>query len=159
MSFEVECSICYRPYNAGRRCPRKLRCLHTFCESCLSTLAALGAGGEQPSIACPLCRQCTPLQTEGALMQELRVDEDVLGRMVAAGVCEDSDCEDGDLDSDSGKTCKVEPRSRRGKLWKFLKHFCGRLTGTSGHSSHPSGTSRMTDEDLKDLALMSCYMI
>uniref|UniRef100_A0A8C9WC63 Si:ch73-335l21.4 n=1 Tax=Scleropages formosus TaxID=113540 RepID=A0A8C9WC63_SCLFO len=128
MRSELECSVCYRTYNVGPRCPRELHCRHTFCESCLSTLAARGDGTRrQLSIACPLCRHRTPLPAGGAVRQALRVDEDVLSQMVAAGLLEgtpreDSDSEDGD--------------------------------GGDGKTAH-----RMTDQDLKDLALMSCYMM
>ncbi|KAL6089715.1 hypothetical protein STEG23_029707 [Scotinomys teguina] len=74
---DYECKICYNYFDADRRAPKLLACLHTFCQECLSQLqlraaAASGAGPEraprlppwhcQPgAIACPVCRHRTPL--------------------------------------------------------------------------------------------------
>ncbi|KAI3375761.1 hypothetical protein L3Q82_004057 [Scortum barcoo] len=100
MYSELECGICYRNYNAGRRCPRELRCKHSFCESCLLALsraltpgeARQGAGGR--SIACPLCRHRTDISGEGKVRAELRVDEGVLERLMSAGVLDNEDPEE-----------------------------------------------------------------
>lgn len=75
---ERECRICYNHFDLGRRAPKLLECLHTFCQECLTQLhlrAALAAqsqrrgaaaegGGGHPHdavITCPLCRHCTAL--------------------------------------------------------------------------------------------------
>ncbi|XP_058521051.1 RING finger protein 223 [Ochotona princeps] len=73
---DYECKICYNYFDADRRAPKLLACLHTFCQECLSQLqlraAAASAGPErQPrpppwhgppgAIACPVCRHRTPL--------------------------------------------------------------------------------------------------
>lgn len=93
MYSELECGVCYRTYNAGRRCPRELQCKHSFCESCLLALSRpLGADegrlGADRSIVCPLCRHVTSMSEEGSvdLRVKLRVDEFVLERLIAAGV-------------------------------------------------------------------------
>lgn len=91
MYSDLECGVCYRTYNAGRRCPRELRCKHSFCESCLLALSRpLGADegrlGADRSIVCPLCRHATSISEEGRVRVELRVDECVLERLLAAGV-------------------------------------------------------------------------
>lgn len=91
MYSQFECGICYRTYNAGRRCPRELQCKHSFCESCLlALLRPLGPEGghlgADMSIACPLCRHETSVSGAGKVRAELRVDESVLDQLLAAGV-------------------------------------------------------------------------
>ncbi|XP_067596536.1 RING finger protein 228 [Pseudorca crassidens] len=74
---DYECKICYNYFDADRRAPKLLACLHTFCQECLSRLqlraaAAAAAAPERPlrpppwhgppsAIACPVCRHRTPL--------------------------------------------------------------------------------------------------
>ncbi|KAM6178407.1 RING finger protein 228 [Rhynchocyon petersi] len=73
---DYECKICYNYFDADRRAPKLLACLHTFCQECLSQLqlraAAAAAAAERPprpppwhgppgAIACPVCRHRTPL--------------------------------------------------------------------------------------------------
>ncbi|KAG5852044.1 E3 ubiquitin-protein ligase-like [Anguilla rostrata] len=172
MCSELECGICYRMYNTGRRSPRELSCGHTFCERCLVTLCrpstpqAIARPGDV-AIVCPLCRCCSTVSgTEGVRMA-LRLDESVLGRILAAGVLDRGSAEDTeseDEDNDAEKNGRVQgstapPRTRKGKLWRSMKRFCGRLTGNSNQDSRRGGSEYMTDGDIKDLALMSCYMM
>ncbi|XP_047576051.1 RING finger protein 223 [Lutra lutra] len=76
---DYECKICYNYFDADRRAPKLLACLHTFCQECLSQLqlraaaaASASAASERPlrpppwhgppgAIACPVCRHRTPL--------------------------------------------------------------------------------------------------
>lgn len=75
---DYECKICYNYFDADRRAPKLLACLHTFCQECLSQLqlraaaASASAAPERPlrpppwhgppgAIACPVCRHRTPL--------------------------------------------------------------------------------------------------
>lgn len=77
---DYECKICYNYFDADRRAPKLLACLHTFCQECLSQLqlraaAAAAASSAAPeraprpppwhgppgAIACPVCRHRTPL--------------------------------------------------------------------------------------------------
>nr|XP_055201674.1 RING finger protein 223 [Nyctereutes procyonoides] len=82
---DYECKICYNYFDADRRAPKLLACLHTFCQECLRQLqlraapappappaAAAAAAPERPprppprlgppgAIACPVCRHRTPL--------------------------------------------------------------------------------------------------
>uniref|UniRef100_H3A9Z0 Ring finger protein 228 n=2 Tax=Latimeria chalumnae TaxID=7897 RepID=H3A9Z0_LATCH len=54
---EYECKICYNYFDLGRRAPKILECLHTFCEECLTTLHLRE---DRPwRIACPICRHRT----------------------------------------------------------------------------------------------------
>ncbi|KAM8804888.1 RING finger protein 228 [Eudromia elegans] len=70
---DYECKICYNYFDEGRRAPKLLECLHTFCQECLSQLhlraaqhppggpgSAAGAAAAA-SLACPLCRHRTAL--------------------------------------------------------------------------------------------------
>ncbi|XP_049624118.1 LOW QUALITY PROTEIN: RING finger protein 223 [Suncus etruscus] len=79
---DYECKICYNYFDADRRAPKLLACLHTFCQECLSQLqlraaaaaaaAAVASSTERAlrpapwhgppgAIACPVCRHRTPL--------------------------------------------------------------------------------------------------
>ena len=109
MYSDLECGICFRTYNAGRRCPRELRCKHSFCESCLLAISRPRApDGKRPgadrSIACPLCRQTTSISGAGRVKAELRVDEWLLERALAAGVLDrDEEDEPGEGDGRGGE--------------------------------------------------------
>ncbi|CAL8242024.1 unnamed protein product [Merluccius merluccius] len=135
-SGELECGICYEPYNAAQRCPRELHCKHSFCESCLAALRL------DDVIACPLCRQITHVPGVARVRAALRVDECVLERMVSAGVLLDQDstaddgadhsegsrdempdvsCLDGSSDSSSG--------SRDGRFRQSWKNMWRKILG------------------------------
>ncbi|XP_042534877.1 RING finger protein 225-like [Dipodomys spectabilis] len=72
---DYECKICYNYFDADRRAPKLLACLHTFCQECLTQLQLRAAAGAAPeraprpppwhgppgAIACPVCRHRTPL--------------------------------------------------------------------------------------------------
>lgn len=98
MYSELECGVCYRAYNAGRRCPRELRCKHSFCESCLRSLSRPpgpdeARPGADRSIVCPLCRHTTSIPEDGKIRAELRVDECVLERLLAVGMLDEDEDE------------------------------------------------------------------
>ncbi|KAG7243432.1 hypothetical protein INR49_011889 [Caranx melampygus] len=100
MYSDLECGICYRTYNCGRRCPRELHCRHSFCESCLLAMSRAPAAAPEPqpgadrSIVCPLCRQTTSISGERQVRAELRVDESALERLLVAGVLDQDEEED-----------------------------------------------------------------
>ncbi|XP_053199413.1 E3 ubiquitin-protein ligase-like [Scomber japonicus] len=177
MYSELECGICYRTYNAGRRCPRELHCKHSFCESCLLALSR-PHGPEEARleadrlIICPLCRHTTSIPGEGKMKAELRVDESILELLLTAGIVEkeeedpeeeeegqvqgggddgegatlpETDAEDSDSSAGSG-----EGRLRRSwrKVWRKI----------SGKKPRQSRENCMTSDDIRNLAMMSCYM-
>ncbi|XP_016325340.1 E3 ubiquitin-protein ligase RNF182 [Sinocyclocheilus anshuiensis] len=157
MCLETECGICYRIYNLGRRCPRQLCCKHTFCERCLVTL---GRSVESPEarITCPLCRHSTPL-SKARIQENLPIDEDIFERLVTAGSveeCADDDEDTEKLDRDVVILPKEDipppPISRKGHLMKCLSRLCKKVTGDERRNC-------VTDEDLRDLAMMSYYMM
>ncbi|KAJ8254778.1 hypothetical protein GJAV_G00197250 [Gymnothorax javanicus] len=173
MCSELECGVCLRLYNAGRRSPRKLSCGHTFCEKCLVTLSRPStpktvSRPADVTIVCPLCRcSCSVPAIEG-VRQALQLDEGVLGRILAVGEldtgsAEDTESEDEDSE-DVEKNRGVDgsetpPRTRKGKLWRSMKRFCRRLAGNIEQESRRGGSEYITDGDIRDLALMSCYMM
>uniref|UniRef100_A0A4X1V7U5 RING-type domain-containing protein n=1 Tax=Sus scrofa TaxID=9823 RepID=A0A4X1V7U5_PIG len=86
---ELDCNICYRPFNLGVRAPRRLpgtaraRCGHTLCTACLRELAARGESGGAAArvvrlrrvVTCPFCRAPTPLPRGG--VTEVALDQDL----------------------------------------------------------------------------------
>lgn len=155
MFSETECGICYRTYNAGSRCPRQLSCKHTFCEKCLVMLAR-SMESPEPQILCPLCRHFTSL-SEATIKEKLPVDEDILKRLVTAGCLEgctdeDEDGEEPNEDpSDQRKEESLPPTTPRGRLVRSIRRLCKKIVGDGRRNC-------MTNEDLRDLAMMSCYM-
>lgn len=173
MCSELECGICYQIFNTGLRCPRELQCKHSFCESCLVTLSRPSVfksestrmySGQEKSIVCPLCRHITSI-SGGKVRRALRVDECILERLVAAGVPEGnlSDTEDTEVDEeearpDSPAEENVLPESTRGGRFRYsLNRLWGKITGNN-QTQRRRGENCMTDGDLRDLALMSCYI-
>lgn len=137
MLSELECGICYRLFDTGRRCPRQLDCKHSFCESCLLTLTACRSEDPQsgPRIICAFCRHTTPLNDE-KLRDNLPVDEDILNRLKAEGVLEDS-ASDGEDDEESRTDTTGQskedhlPRTQRGRLWRSIIRLYKKMKGPS----------------------------
>ncbi|KAM9500942.1 RING finger protein 227 [Clarias gariepinus] len=160
MLSELECGICFRLFDAGRRCPRQLDCKHSFCETCLLTLA--GCRSEEPEsgsrIICAFCRHSTPLSlSEDTLKGILPVDEDILVRLEEEGVlCESaSDREDDDEEPRPETVSQSKddlPRTQRGRLWKSVKSLYKRIKGSNRQGC-------ITNSEMTDLALMACYMM
>lgn len=78
---ELDCNICYRPFNLGDRAPRRLprtartRCGHTLCtaRACASWRRAATVAGRRRAwmrlrrlVTCPFCRAPTPLPRGGS---------------------------------------------------------------------------------------------
>ena len=150
--MELECGVCFQIYNAGRRCPRELRCKHSFCECCLNLLVRSPARETEGStahvpaevaIVCPLCRYPTIL-LGGEVRGQLPVDEDLFERMLSTGVLNDSMSDDDDADSDEfekesvpkceertddNSSTDAVPRSRGRRLWRSFKRFCDKVIG------------------------------
>ncbi|XP_078132348.1 uncharacterized protein LOC144534340 [Sander vitreus] len=168
MYTEHEYGICYRTYNAGRRCPRELHCKHSFCESCLLALSRpLGPDevrlGADRFIVCPLCRHTTSISGEGKLRAELRVDEFVLERLLASGVLyqeeEDDDPEEDESRVQDGCDDTEEPTlpetpaedndfstgSRGGRLRRSCRKVWRLISGKS--SLRRGGENSMTNDD------------
>uniref|UniRef100_A0A4W3ISB2 E3 ubiquitin-protein ligase RNF182 n=1 Tax=Callorhinchus milii TaxID=7868 RepID=A0A4W3ISB2_CALMI len=57
---ELECKICYSPYNLRNRRPKVLECLHRVCGKCLYKIVDLGDSSSS-IICCPFCRYETSI--------------------------------------------------------------------------------------------------
>ncbi|TRY85555.1 hypothetical protein DNTS_017175 [Danionella cerebrum] len=151
MFQETECGICYQTYNLGRRCPRQLSCKHAFCESCLLTLAS-SAERHGFRIACPLCRHFTRVPEEG-IRGNLSVDEEIFERLASMGDVLDDDSLEESPNEELFRPSVEDPqppRTRRAHLMRCLRRMCKKLT-------QGGRTNCMSDEDFKDLTMMSCY--
>ena len=60
---KLTCAICLEKY----RRPKLLPCFHTFCQSCLQTVA-----GPAPSFPCPACRATVLLPLGGVASLQVR---------------------------------------------------------------------------------------
>lgn len=136
MLSELECGICYRLFDTGRRCPRRLDCKHSFCESCLLTLAVCPSNEPQSGsrIICAFCRHITPLLNEEKIRDQLPVDEDILESLVAEGVLEESAShEEADEETRTETTSQAKedqlPRTQRGRLWRSIKSMYKKIKG------------------------------
>ncbi|KAM6959717.1 uncharacterized protein LKV04_021370 [Tautogolabrus adspersus] len=177
MYSELECGICYQTYNAGRRCPRELQCKHSFCENCLLALSRPLQGGPDDearlgadkSIVCPLCRHITSILGDRSLRVELRVDECVLEQLLISGVLDreddddqeeeeggvQDDCdvnEEGTLSENPAGEGDSPPGSRGGRLRRSWSKVWRKMSGKR------SRQNCMTNDDMRNLAMMSCYM-
>ncbi|XP_028284998.1 RING finger protein 227-like [Parambassis ranga] len=177
MCSELKCGICYWTYNAGRRCPRELRCKHSFCESCLLVLSRpQGPGeahlGEDRQIVCPLCRHTTSISGEGPMRAELRVDECVLERLLQAGLLykeEEEEEEDRPIKGCEGKEEEEEgtrPETpaeesdstaapRGGRLRRTWSKVWKTIIGKNARQREENCTR---SDEQRNFALMSCYM-
>uniref|UniRef100_A0A3Q2Q6T9 Si:ch73-335l21.4 n=1 Tax=Fundulus heteroclitus TaxID=8078 RepID=A0A3Q2Q6T9_FUNHE len=170
MFSEIECGVCYRTYNAARRCPRELHCKHAFCERCLRAMSRQPTpAGADRCIACPLCRHVTALSARGSVKSELRVDESALERLVTAGVldreedpedeAEEEEEEDGEAPECEGEVPETEAEEndssagrRGGRFWKKV------WRKISGKSARGRQDECMTNTELRSLAMMASYM-
>lgn len=134
MLSELECAICYRLFDTGGRCPLQLACEHSFCESCLLKLAACRSDESQSGsrIICAFCRHTTRL-TEEKLRDNLSVDEDILHRLEAEGVLEDSaertDDEEPRTETSSQSKEDHLPRTQRGRVWRSIRRLYKKIKG------------------------------
>ncbi|KAL6118552.1 rnf227 [Pungitius sinensis] len=173
MDSDHECGVCYRTFNAGRRCPRALHCKHSFCEGCLRALSRPLGG--QRLIVCPLCRHTTSISGEGKEVRgELRVDECVLERLIVSGVLdqEEEEEEEGEEEGLDGRVrdgrresrgptlaetpaeeSDLSPGSRGGRLRRGCRSVWRSISGKRRDQG-----DCMSCENIRDLALMSIYM-
>lgn len=156
MYSELECGVCYRTFNAGRRCPRELQCKHSFCESCLRALSR--PLGPDRSIVCPLCRHATFIPQDRTVRAELRVDECLLERLLAAGMPDEEGDEpeerEGGGGGDEGVTLpeapgegsESRPVSRGGRLRRSLSKVWKKISGNGSRQRGGEGGFPRTDD-------------
>lgn len=59
-AHELECKICYEPFDLRLRRPKLLSCQHRLCVRCLRKMA----DAHQGCVSCPFCRQQVSLPTD-----------------------------------------------------------------------------------------------
>ncbi|XP_078496995.1 E3 ubiquitin-protein ligase RNF183 [Lissotriton helveticus] len=75
---ELDCPVCWNPFNNTFRIPKLLDCQHSFCLECLARLSLLSQFRNQ--LQCPLCRHQTVLQPD-QLITDLPHNETVLNHL------------------------------------------------------------------------------
>lgn len=86
-AHEMECKICYEPFDARARRPKLLSCQHRMCVRCLRRMVAVG---ELPGcLSCPFCRQETPVPDKD--VSQLQDD----GQVLALLSCRERTCKPG----------------------------------------------------------------
>ncbi|XP_055510067.1 E3 ubiquitin-protein ligase RNF182 [Leucoraja erinacea] len=72
-SEELECKICYNPYNLKTRRPKLLECFHRVCSKCLHKMVDFG-DCSLGIISCPFCRyETSVLEDVGGLPDDSNV--------------------------------------------------------------------------------------
>ncbi|XP_034774975.2 E3 ubiquitin-protein ligase RNF183-like isoform X2 [Acipenser ruthenus] len=64
-SSELDCTVCFCPFDNVFKAPKVLSCHHTFCLECLARMNVSSV--ENKTLVCPLCREETQLETGKAL--------------------------------------------------------------------------------------------
>ena len=116
------CAVCFRDGHNRR----VLKCLHSFCASCIDQLVLSEAAAEshEHEVACPLCRTRTRLPKNGAAG---------LPKDMKKGVVDDLQCE----------TCKGKGESQQPGVWCVkcecalcFKHMAEHMSSGLGPTSH-----------------------
>ncbi|KAJ6655556.1 hypothetical protein lerEdw1_005027 [Lerista edwardsae] len=63
-AHELECKICYEPFDLRLRRPKLLSCRHRLCARCLRKMAEARDAQQQGGFGCPFCRQRVPLAAD-----------------------------------------------------------------------------------------------
>lgn len=167
---ELECAICYLRYNAGRRCPRELRCKHTFCESCLRALLTEENPCQGRAIICPLCRQTTSISAEERIRAELSVDESAMEQLLLTGLLlePEEEPEEGSTEtqedgtdgsvSESSAEDSALPEGDRGRLRQTMRKVWRRISRKNSRQTTGNILTDMSSDDMRSFAIMACYM-
>ncbi|KAF3813534.1 RING finger protein 227 [Mirounga leonina] len=168
---ELDCSICYRPFDLAGRAPRRLpgtaraRCGHTLCTACLRELAARGDGGGAAArvvrlrrvLTCPFCRAPSPLPRGG--VPEVAVDPDLWARLEERARAERRPEEaggaapgGGDADDEEGREEGAGPGSAG---WRALRRLWERVLAPAQRWRRPLPSNVLYCPEIKDLAHMS----
>ncbi|XP_044857402.1 RING finger protein 227 [Mauremys mutica] len=169
---ELECGICCLPYDRQARAPRRLGpahgawrrpapCRHTLCTACLCRLAR-DQGWE--AVTCPFCRTPTSLRvrrrggeagtwrrSSSCRRRRLAlppVDPELWKRIGRPEGAEEEEEPGDDVPEEAGQS----------RLWRALKKF---LSGGGGRRSSARERQPINPygPEMKDLALMTCYIM
>ncbi|XP_008268990.2 RING finger protein 227 [Oryctolagus cuniculus] len=173
---ELDCSICYRPFDLGDRAPRRLpgtaraRCGHTLCTACLRELAARGDGGGAAArvvrlrrvVTCPFCRAPTPLPRGG--VTEVAVDPGLWSRLeekaraqgerdVAGSPVKESG--DADPEADREEEESEDGAGPRSAGWRALRRLWDRVLAPARRWRRPLPSNVLYCPEIKDIAHMT----
>lgn len=172
---ELDCDICYRPFNLGARTPRRLpgtaraRCGHTLCTSCLRELAARGDRSGAAArvvrfcrvVTCPFCRATTRLPRGG--VTEIPVDPDLWSRLEekARVECEPDEAgtlgrEGGEADREAHEEEESDKESGpRSAGWRMFQRLWDRLLSPTRRWRRPLPSNVLYCPEIKDFAHMT----
>ncbi|KAK6470028.1 RING finger protein 225-like isoform X1 [Huso huso] len=77
-SSELDCNVCFCPYDNVFKAPKVLSCHHTFCLECLARMNVSSV--ENKTLVCPLCREETHLET-GKGLPDLPNNLELIGKL------------------------------------------------------------------------------
>ncbi|MBN3323832.1 RN183 ligase, partial [Atractosteus spatula] len=77
---QLDCAICWSPFDNAFRTPKLLVCHHAFCLECLARLSLAMDPEPQGGLSCPLCRRLTPLHDRQSIA-DLPTDHTLLDRL------------------------------------------------------------------------------
>nr|XP_044987473.1 RING finger protein 227 [Jaculus jaculus] len=167
---ELDCAICFRPFDLGARAPRRLpgtaraRCGHTLCTACLRELAARGDGGRaaarvvrlRRAVTCPFCRAPTPLPRGG--VAEVALDPGLWPRLEEKARAEREGREARSPGKDSGDgdpEDEEEPGEAAagpgGAGWRALRRLLGRLLVPARRWRRPLPSNVLYCPEVKDV--------
>ncbi|XP_019600604.2 RING finger protein 227 [Rhinolophus sinicus] len=172
---ELDCKICYRPFNLERRAPRRLpgtaraRCGHTLCTACLRELVARGDRSGAAArvvrlrrvVTCPFCRSPTPLPRGG--VTEVAVDPDLWSRLEEKARAEREPDEagipvreSGDADQEANEEEESEkgagPRSTG---WRAVRRLWDRVLAPARRWRRPLPSNVLYCPEIKDFSHMT----
>ncbi|XP_043914620.1 E3 ubiquitin-protein ligase RNF183 [Protopterus annectens] len=76
---EVECPVCWNPYDSSFHTPKILQCNHSFCLECLVRIQ-LVSQTVTAGLPCPLCRQITNLDSSAGIIA-MPTDSSIMNRL------------------------------------------------------------------------------
>ncbi|KAF7473445.1 RING finger protein 227 [Marmota monax] len=172
---ELDCNICYRPFNLESRAPRRLPgtvracCGHTLCTACLRELAARGDGSGAAArvvrlrrvITCPFCRAPSPLPRGG--VTEVAVDPSLWSRLEEKARAARERNEAGSLAKESGEgeaddeeeECE-EGAGPRSAGWRALQRLWDRVLAPARRWRRPLPSNVLYCPEIKDIAHVTC---
>ncbi|XP_037000781.2 RING finger protein 227 [Artibeus jamaicensis] len=174
---EMDCNICYRPFNLRGRAPRRLpgtaraRCGHTLCTACLQELVARGDRSGAAArvvrlrrvVTCPFCRAPTPLPRGG--VTEVAVDPDLWSRLEGKARADREPDEAGSLVREGGEAYRgeaddEEEESKKGSRsrsmgWLTVRRLWDRLLAPARRWRRPLPSNVLYCPEIKDFAHMT----
>nr|XP_048304690.1 RING finger protein 227 [Myodes glareolus] len=145
---ELDCNICYRPFNLGARAPRRLpgtaraRCGHT--------------------LSCPFCRAPSPLPRGG--VSEIALDPDLWSRLEEKARAEwerdpmgspAKKSGDNGEDNDDGEDESAKGAGPTSAGWRALRRIVDRVLAPARRLRRPLPSNVLYCPEVKDIAHMT----